>query len=51
MSTLGEHVMNHDHDIAWEDATVADADFHMYCRRALNAWHRVVEMYGYYILL
>ena len=25
MSALGEHAMNH-HDIAWEDATVVDAD-------------------------
>ena len=30
LSTLAEHAMNHQHDIAWKDATVADADPHMY---------------------
>ena len=39
MSALGEHAINHHHDIAWEDATVVDADPHMYCRQALEAWH------------
>ena len=30
MSALAEHAMNHQHDIAWEDATVVDTDPHMY---------------------
>ena len=30
LSTLAERAMNHQHDIAWKDATVADADPHMY---------------------
>ena len=28
MSALAEHAINHQHDIAWEDATVVDADPH-----------------------
>ena len=39
MSALAEHAINHHHDIAWEDATVVDADPHMYRRRTLEAWH------------
>ena len=35
MPALTEHAMNHHHDIAWEDATVVDAEPNMYCRRAL----------------
>ena len=30
MSALAEHAMNHQHDIASEDATVVDTDSHMY---------------------
>ena len=30
LSTLAERAMNHQHNIAWKDATVADADPHMY---------------------
>ena len=39
MSALAEHAINHHHNIAWEDATVVDADPHMYRRRTLEAWH------------
>ena len=37
MSALAERAMNHQHNIAWEDATVVDTD--MYRRRALEAWY------------
>ena len=39
MPALAEHSINHYHDIAWEDATVVDAEPNMYCCRALEARH------------
>jgi len=30
MSALADRAINYQHDIAWEDATVADADPHMH---------------------
>ena len=43
MCTLTELAMNHQCNIAWEDATVVDANPRMYQRSALEVWHTSVS--------